>query len=179
MSEPSRWILLGLAVTLTAALSLRAQENSQQPQSSKVKIGVYDSRAVAMAFAASKHNPVREKMKEFKQAKAAGDKAKADELREWGEMLQRELHFQGFGKYPVDDYIALIKDKLPQVMAEHDLDAIAWMCHEQGENVELVDVTVDLMRLLGAQEQTIKQAEDLKQHAPVDFTTLFKMSPNQ
>ena len=30
-------------------------------------------------------------------------------------------------------------------MAEHDLDAIAWMCHEQGENVELVDVTVDLM----------------------------------
>ncbi len=145
-----------------------------------VRIGVYDSRAIAVAWTRSSHNTVAEKASALREAEKAGDEAKMRELRKWGEMQQRKLHFQGFGKYPVDDLLEPIREGMADLMTARDLDAIVWMCHTSAEGVERIDVTVDLMKLLGMSEADAKKmADDLRKHEPVDFATLLEMSPEQ
>lgn len=140
-----------------------------------VRIGTYDSRAIAMAYAASDLNPVKEKMAEMAAAKEAGDDAKIQELEHWGQTHQRLLHFQGFGHYPVDDHLALVAERIPEVAAAHDLDAIVWLVHESGQNVVVVDVTEDLARLFSPPERVWKSIEQMKGHKPVPFETLIDL----
>ena len=86
---------------------------------SKIRIGVYDSRAVAVAYAPSEWNEKRlkEKMAEMEKAKSAGEAKKIAELEAWGNDQQAKLHRQGFSTAPVDDILenihthALIVDK--------------------------------------------------------------------
>jgi hypothetical protein len=171
--------LLTVAVVISILALLAEPGRGEDPAGEQVRLGVYDSRAIAMAWIRSKHSPLPDKMKELQQAEAAGDKKKVEQLNAWGEMLQRQLHFQGFGKYPVDEYLDQVQEKLPEIMAQHELDAIVWMCHRHNDHVTLVDITPDLMKLFGASDEVIQQAKELKKHEPLDFATLFKMDPRQ
>ena len=83
----------------------------------KVRVGIYDSRAVAVAFAHSDWNEKRlePKMAEMEKAKAIGDTKKIQELDKWGHAQQAKLHRQGFGAASVDAILEHIKDNLPQV----------------------------------------------------------------
>ena len=72
----------------------------------KVRVGTYDSRAIAVAYASSRFSPVAEKMREFELAKQANDKERVRTLEAWGEKHQRGLHRQGFARVPVDDLLA-------------------------------------------------------------------------
>ena len=155
-------VLVPATVILTVGL-LWAAGRARIPGNDKVRLGVYDNRAIAMAWVRSKYSPLPTKMKELQQAKAERDEKKTQQLNEWGEMLQ-PLHFQGFGKYPVDEYLDQVQEKLPEVMAQHQLDAIVWMCHSHQDHVTIVDVTPDLMRLFGADDQVIQQAAEMKEH---------------
>ena len=47
---------------------------------SKLRVGVYDNRAIAVAYGASKFNPVGGKMKGYEKAKAMGDAKRMKEL---------------------------------------------------------------------------------------------------
>ena len=45
------------------------------------------------------------------------------ELEAWGEQHQRQLHFQGFGRVPVDDSLAPVKDQFAKLAREQQLAA--------------------------------------------------------
>lgn len=141
----------------------------------KVRIGTYDNRAIAMAWAASEYNPVKEKMAEMEKAKAAGDEAKVKELEHWGQTLQKKLHFQGFGHYPVDDLLASVAEKIPGVAERNHLDAIVWICDYHDPNVEIVDVTDDLARLFNPPDRVMRNIKMMKAHKPVPFETLIDL----
>ena len=64
--------LIVLACLMIAGLACHG--TAAEPEASSIRVGVYDSRAVAIAYAPSKFNPAREKMREFQQAKADGNK---------------------------------------------------------------------------------------------------------
>ena len=71
-----------------------ATPSTGQPTTgSKVRVGIYDNRAIAIAYAASSFDPVSGKMKEYEAAKQAGDKKRVKELESWGKAHQRLLHF--------------------------------------------------------------------------------------
>jgi hypothetical protein len=143
----------------------------------RVRIGVYDNRAVAIAYAASEHNPVREKMAEMKRAKEAGDEDRVAELERWGQTRQRVLHLQGFGRFPVTDLLAHVEDAIPSIAKELDLDAIAWSTDFAGRDVELVDITMELVRLYDPSEKTLKMASGICDHDPIDLAVLLELDP--
>ncbi|MEI6632651.1 MAG: hypothetical protein WCP22_02400 [Chlamydiota bacterium] len=134
-----------------------------------LRLGVYDNRAIAVAYAHSKLNPVSEKVKEQKKAREEGDTKRVKELDAWGEKHQRELHRQGFGRVPVNDILAQVRDKLPEIARKARVDAIAWQCDYAGQNVEVVDITRELVLLFDPSEKTLKAVEEVKKHAPLDL----------
>lgn len=134
---------------------------------SKTRIGTYDSRAIAIAYAASKFNPVKEKMKEMQSAKAAGDQAKIKELEEWGQSHQRQLHRQGFGRVPVDDLLIPIKGRLPEAARQAGVAAIVMSCDWTGPDIEAVDMTDALVALYEPSARTLETVRKMKGVAPV------------
>ena len=143
----------------------------------KVHIGTYDSRAIAVAYAPSRFNPVKEKMAEFEKAKAAGDAAKMKELQTWGEQFQRQLHFQGFGRVPVDDLLAPVKEHVARLGRERGLAAITMSCEFTGPDVELVDVTDDLVKLFEPSEKTLDMVRQVRKVPPTPLPQLDKTKP--
>jgi hypothetical protein len=141
----------------------------------KVRIGTYDSRAIAIAYAHSRFNPVKEKWAAYEKAKAAGDREKIKELEAWGQEHQRQLHFQGFSRVPVDDLLAPVKDGVAKLARERQLAAITMSCDFTGGQVELVDVTEDLVKLYDPSEKTLKTARGVRAVKPVPLTQIAKM----
>ena len=134
----------------------------QEGQAEKIRIGTYDNRAIAIACAASKFNPVGEKMKQHEKAKSDGDERKIKELEAWGARHQRELHRQGFGDVPVHDLLAHVKDRIPDVAKAERLTAIVRRCEFVADNVEVVDVTQQLVALFEPSAKTLSTIEAMK-----------------
>lgn len=172
-----RIVVLASAVAVVAGAVALAPHH--QPEPAKVRLGVYDSRGVAIAWAGSDFNTIGEKMKEYERAKSAGNQDEVKRLEEWGLMLQRQLHFQGFGHYPVDEYLVPLGDKLPKLLKDRDLAAIVWAPNAKADNVETVDVTVDLMKLFGMDEAKAKKMmSEVSAHEPLTFAELYNMDPS-
>lgn len=158
-------------VVLSAVASGLAIDDADAP-GEPIRVGVYDNRAIAIAFASSRFNPVGEKMAEYEKAKAEGDEARADELEAWGEKLQRQLHRQGFARVPVDDLLAHVKDRLPEVAEAADVDVITWHCNYTGSNADVVDVTDELVALFDPSERALTWAKQIVEQEPVDLDDL-------
>lgn len=139
------------------------------------RIGVYDSRAIAIAYAPSRFNPVKERMAEYEQAKAARDKAKMKQLEAWGQEHQRQLHFQGFGRAPVDDLLAPVADQVAKVGRDMKLAAITMDCDFVAEGVEIVDVTDALVQLYEPSEKTLKYVIEVRKIEPTPLVELSKL----
>jgi len=162
-----RAVFILIAVFLLFVVFAGSGQNQEAPR--KVRVGVYDNRAIAVAYAPSKYNPTGKKMEEYKKAKAAGDAKLVKELETWGPKQQRQLHRQGFGRVPVDDLLAHVKDQLPEVARKKGIDLIAWQCDYSGLNVEVVDITNELVSLFEPSEKTLRIVEELKKHDPIDL----------
>jgi hypothetical protein len=163
---------LKLTLALVAGLALSALSLGVQDPKPKVRLGTYDSRAIAVAYAPSLHNPVASKMKEHAAAKAAGDQAKVAELEAWGAAHQRQLHRQGFALMPVDDLLAPVSHELPRVAREVGVDAIVFGCSHAGPGVELVDVTMQLVELYAPNERTLGFVRDVLKAKPLSLDAI-------
>ena len=160
----------GLALG-TCVLALHGQEPSGTA-TAKVRIGIYDSRAIAIAWARSSHNPVGEKMKEYEAAKKADDKKKVAELEAWGPAHQRLLHFQGFGHVPVGDLLKPVHEPMRELLQKKDLAAIVNECDLVATGVEQVDVTNDLVLFFQPTEETLDIVEQLRDKKPLSLLEL-------
>jgi hypothetical protein len=165
-------VLAVVAVTVIGFGALAISSASAEKAGSGMRIGTYESRAVAIAFARSSFMPVAEKRREYQEAKAAGDTEKIKELEEWFPAYQRQLHRQGFGRVPVDDILEYVKDRLPEVASAMGVDAIVFDCNYASDQVEVVDVTMALVGLFNPDEKTLKILDEIKNHAPVDLDDL-------
>jgi hypothetical protein len=164
-----------LAVVLAGALipALAMQGQTARPS---CRIGVFDSRAVALAWARSDEgtqvfNQIRA---EYEKAKAANDEKRMKELEQEGQWQQVRLHQQGFSTGPVDEILAKVKDKLPEIARQERVTAIVskWELAYSEQGVELVDVTLPLVKLFHPGEQVLKWVEEMKNQPPVPFGKL-------
>ena len=169
-------MFLSALLALGACAALRAGPAGEgAANDKKVRIGTYDSRAIAIAYAHSRFNPVKEKWAAYEKAKATGDREKIKELEAWGQEHQRQLHFQGFSRVPVDDLLAPVKDGVAKLARERNLAAITMGCDFTGKEVELVDVTDDLVKLYDPSEKTLKTARSVRAVKPVPLTQIANM----
>lgn len=165
-------VLAGTALCLLAAAwAVRGEEGGASAATrDRLVVGVFDSRAVAIAYADSRHNReyLNDLMKRHGEALEAGDAgAVAGIEREAGER-QHRFHLMGFGTHPVDELLAVVVDRLPGVAEAAGVDLVVsrWAVRWQAPDARLVDVTRALVDLFDPGERTLRIVEQLKDHPP-------------
>jgi len=153
----------------------RASLAQERGSTTKTRVGIYDSRAVAVAFAGSAaFNRWLGNLKaEHEKAKASGDQKRVAELEAEGAARQRLLHMQGFSTAPVTNILDQIKDKLPAInekagvrvlLSKWDKDALA-----RYKDADLVDVTMALVDAFSPSERQRKSAIAIQEHKPISL----------
>src|ERR1035437_10096947 len=155
---------VALCVMAGAATFAQSKENT-------VRVGVYDSRAIAVAYgnSAEFRKSLEAVTADYKQAKAAKDDKRVKEIDAQMKAGQRRSHEQGFSTGSVANIMAKIKDSLPGVAKKAGVDVIVskWEVNYQSPGVKVVDVTDDLVALFHVSEKGLEWAKGIKTQQPV------------
>lgn len=160
--------LAALLVILAGSLLLAGAAQSAPP-AGKLRVGVYDSRAVCIGARDNPafRQPVDDLRDQLKQAEAAGDTKRAAQIKKRGATMQTLRHMQGFSSAPVDDLLSAIRDKMPEIARQAGVDVIVARVDFQAEGVEVVDVTDAIVKAFNPNEKTLKTVAELKKHKPI------------
>lgn len=181
-----------MMITVLAVLSLGAmylvgsvQQVSAAERKKLLRVGVYDSRGIAIAYCNSEHwsKVLNEKQAALEQAKKDGDAEKVKEIEAWGPAQQAQAHLQGFGTAPVHEYLDKIKTEIPKVAKTAGVDVIVskWETDYLSPDAEVVDVTTELAKLFNPNERAWKSIESLKKWKPYsreELERIEKKHPN-
>jgi hypothetical protein len=139
-----------------------------------LRVGTYDSRAIAVAYARSAHLQTRhaDLMRRRAAAEAAGDDALKSEIEAQGGSLQLRLRLQGFSTAPVDDILDAVRDRLPDVARAAGVAAIMRSVDFHGAEVEIVDVTDALVALFDPDADVLSIVAELRSQPPVALEVL-------
>jgi len=165
-------IFLSLSGILAACLTFLAF----YPAETNLRVGTFDSRAIAIAYANSEMGgqylrSIREK---YNKAKEEGDEELTKELGAWGPAYQQVLHQQGFSIACVKEYLEKVEDDLSKVAQEAGVDIIVskWEVMYKNPPIEIVDVTSHLVKLFNPNERGLKSIEGLLKQEPVPLVEL-------
>jgi hypothetical protein len=155
---------------------LAAARPNQEGKPAGLRVGIFDSRAVAIAWARSEafKASLREKQTEHDEAKEAGDEARCEEIGTEMKVLQEELHKQGFSIWPVRNVLALIEDDIEEIANRAGVDVIVckWDLAYRGPKVALTDVTHLMVEPFEPDAATLKILEEVKSQEPVSLEEL-------
>jgi hypothetical protein len=144
-----------------------------QPTPPKVRVGTFDSRAIAIAYVRSPlYAPVIQGWKDkYEKAKAEKNEEVIKECEAWGTTHQQLLHLQGFSIGSVAEILEKVKDDLPKVAQEAGVDIIVskWEVAYRNPSIEIVDVTSHLVKLFNPDERTLKTIEGLSKQPPMSL----------
>jgi hypothetical protein len=140
----------------------------------KIRIGTYDSRAVAIAYFNSPcGKQVMELMgtlqKKKREALEANDTLIIKKLNREGEMRQAIMHEQGFGTGSVKDLLVTIKDKIGLLAKSENLDIIVskYELTYFGSDSIVIDITEKLTNLFEPNLRFKTILPDLLKNEPV------------
>jgi hypothetical protein len=142
-----------------------------QSKDNTLRIGVYDSRAIAVAWgnSAEFRKSLDAVTADYKKAKEAKDDKRVKEIEAQMKAKQRRAHEQGFSTGSVANIMATIKDSLPAVAKKAGVDVIAskWEVNYQAPGIKAVDVTDDLVALFHVSAKGLEWTKGIKDHAPL------------
>ncbi|MCI0499948.1 MAG: hypothetical protein L0Y36_09765 [Planctomycetales bacterium] len=182
-----KMMVLGLVVLSLGAASLfnSVQRVSAAEKKKLLRVGVYDSRGIAIAYGNSEHwdKILKGKMAALEQAKKDGNAEKVKELEAWFPAQQAKMHLQGFGTAPMHEYLEKVKDKIPEVAKAAGVDVIVskWECDYLADDAEVVDVTMELAKLFNPRQKAYEWIGQLKDHKPIsaeEIERLEREDPN-
>jgi hypothetical protein len=130
----------------------------------KIRVGVYDNRAVAVAYGRSAffEQEINAVKVEYNNAKTEGKNARMKELDGKMEKLQKKAHKQAFAAAPVDDILAKIKDQLPKVAADANVAVITSKVNfVNSDEIEVVDITFEIIKPFKPDEKTVSIIKSL------------------
>ena len=164
------------------ARAAQAPANPTKAPPATLRIGTYDSRAVAVAYARSERfaQKLTDLHRQRSEAVKAGDTKRVAELDTQGEAMQMRMHLQGFSTAPVDDVLETVRERLADVAKRKNVAAIARAIdYHDDASTELVDVTDELVGLFNPNEQTLKTVRDLRKQKPASIEEVAKMPAAQ
>jgi Skp family chaperone for outer membrane proteins len=136
---------------------------------SKIRIGIYDSRLVALAFyRADNMKRIRDFMGnlnlELQKAREAKDDKKTKELEAKGPAFQNLLHQQVFGNLSIPNVMETIKDRLPAIAKKTGVTLVVsrWEIQYADPEIETVDLTFQLVDIFNLDDTTRKMIEEGK-----------------
>ena len=138
-----------------------------------VKVGVYDSRAVAVAFAHSAQNRavLEDLMRRRDEAKKSNATAEVGALEARGAALQERLHRQGFSTASIADILKPIEAQLPAIAQAAGVDVLMskWDVAYRAEGVEFVDVTSAMIAPFAPTDQVRTMIDSLLEQEPLSL----------
>jgi hypothetical protein len=147
-----------------------------------MRIGVYDSRAVALACARSEpfKQQIAQMQKDLAEARAKNDTKRVKELEAQGPAMQVRLHQQAFSTAGVTDIMAKVADAIPGIAREAGVVLIVskWEMPFRDPSVEVVDVTLPIAMLFKPDPQTLKILAEMKDVKPVPLDQI-SLDPNE
>lgn len=168
---------MNLPVVIAALAMLAMQSTdaavqpSPRPSEATVRVGVFDSRAVAIAYYRSEEFKalLANLHAEHGKAKAAGDDKRAKQLENRGRALNELAHKQGFGTGSVHGILAKIQDDLAVAAKAANVDVIVskWDIAFQRQGATFVDVTDRIVKPFHPNEATLKVIHDIRKKQPV------------
>jgi hypothetical protein len=174
------WITLAMGILLvTGSIATAAQ-------TTKIRIGTYDSRFVALAFYRADNmkfvqNMMETTNAELKKARDAKDENKVKELEARGPAFQNLMHQQVFGNLSIPNVMTTIEAKLPDIARKAGVSMVVskWEIEYKDSGIETVDVTSQLVDLFRIDENTRKMISDgmKSNQAPVPVDQL--LNPNE
>ena len=166
---------LAMAAMLAAVVSCGGPLAAAQ-DAKPLRIGVFDSRAVALAYGNSDEfrRIVHGMRADYDTAKAAKDDSRAQELETEGQWSQVRLHQQTFSTAPVGGILAKVRDKLPAIAAQAGVSLIVskWEVQFQTTAVETVDVTQPIVKLFNPSDRVLAWIAQMKTQDPIPFEKL-------
>jgi len=176
------WVVGILASGLIAFSGWSASRgDSPSTAPAGLRVGVYDPRAIAVAYAHSDFfaKILQQHKADHDAAKAAGDQKRVKELEAWGESQQIRAHLQVFGGAPVDDCLDKVRDRLPQVAQTAGVQVITRKTDYADAGAEVVDVTDDLVQLFNPDAKTLRIIEAFKKQPLIPLEQVAKMGVNE
>lgn len=169
MSNQTRFSISVMALACAAAVaSTSAQVSTVAPA---VRVGIFDSRAVAVAYYNSDRHraEIRGMMEQLRAAKAANDTAAGQRLEQKGRALQNLAHYQAFSTASVPNVLEPLKDVLPQVAKDTGVSLIVskWEIAWQDPHAEYVDITERLVDVFHPDARVRKSIDELKATTPM------------
>lgn len=171
-------MLVAVACMLASGVQAASTDSPGASVAPGTRIGTYDSRSVAVAYAGSAAqravmDPLRAA---FQKAKQEGNQAEMDKLQAQGRALQEQAHRQGFGTAPVDDLLEKVADALPEIRRAAGVSMLVSIWDEktlaQYAGAVKVDVTMPLVDAFHPSEKQRKVAEEIRQQKPVAMDKL-------
>jgi hypothetical protein len=161
------FVFAGMAACSTAA----AQASQEKSAGLKMRVGTFDSRAVAIAYARSEAfgRVVQSAKEEYEKAKSEGNEKRAKELDAEGSAGQDLMHKQGFSTYSVNNILDKIKERIPEIAAQANVDVIAskWDIIYQRPGIEFIDVTNLIVKPFDPNERTLGIIRELLTQNPI------------
>src|SRR6266542_2400417 len=159
-------VLLAAAVAsaIIYSTTLRAEDTNSAPE----RIGVYDSRVVAYAhfWSEAHQRRLNETARAAKEAKAAGQSERFNELETALQKEQEQNHLQVFSTAPVDNVLAEIKNRLPAIQAAAGVSTLVSKWDESGlkqhPGAKHVDVTDVLAQEFNPGAKQLKIIAEIK-----------------
>jgi len=163
-------VLGGMWLGLSAAV---APGQTNQPNRSPERIGVYDSRVVAYAhFWTEGHmRKIKEMANAAKEAKDNGQTERCKELSANLKKEQEQSHLQVFSTAPVDDVLAEMKDRVASIEKEAGVSRLVSKWDEKAlkgyKPAQRVEVTDLLLREFKLNEKQLKVVADMRKQEPL------------
>jgi hypothetical protein len=173
----ARAIVPALIVTLIVAQTSAQERTSNGRQ----RIGIYDSRAVAVAFVRSPAhtNQMAPLLAEHRKAKESGDGESVRRLEAAGKAMQEKIHLQAFSTEPVDDLLQHITNALPEIQKTARVSALISRWDEpelkKYPNAERVDVTWQLIDAFQPTPRQRQSAVEIQKKKPVPLEQARRM----
>jgi len=175
-------VTIGIGIMFSAALlagSSLLHAADKQEKRSLLRVGVYDSRAIAIAYCNSDHwsKILKAKQAELEKAKKDGNEEKVKEIEAWGPAQQARAHLMGFSTAPVHDCFDCVRDQVASVAKNAGVDMIVskWELDYLADDAQTVDVTTELAKLFNPNERAWKSIESLEKWKPYTQEQIRKM----
>src|SRR5262245_60841213 len=166
-------IAIGISALLIVTALAQPSLGQQAADKARERIGIYDARAVAVAYAGSafQEQKLNDLKEQFRRAREAGEATKVSRLEAEGQAVQAQLHRQGFGTAAVEDLLTHIATDIPAIQETSGVTCLIskWNAPELGKHpkAERVDVTMQLVDAFHPNELQRKRAIEIQKKPPV------------
>lgn len=160
-------------LVLTAVSFGSAQELPDQT----VRIGTFDSRAVALAYYRSPdgiERMIQEWDQRWGDAEAAGDSVRMEELKLFKPSFQHLMHQQVFSTGSICNVLREVENDLPGIAAAAGVSGIVsrWELPYSASELPQIDVTPQIVALFDVDENVASQVAQMKDVEPVPLEQL-------